>query len=112
MRLKLLFALGLVLLLYGCKSNYPVAQQGGKDDVAYLLIVSHKEYVNKQVAVTLDNEKTFEAKVVKARDSNYKGVSYAISPGRKKIKVEYKGTSIYNKEIFVSTQETKIITLP
>ena len=37
MKLKLLFALGLILLLSGCRANYPVAQQSGKDDVAYFL---------------------------------------------------------------------------
>lgn len=112
MKLKLIFALGLVLLLCGCRAHYPVAQQSGKDDVAYLLFVSQKEYAKKYVTVTLDGEKTFEAKVIKAKDSNYKGASYAIATGRRKINVEYKGTLIYNKEIFVSTQETKIITLP
>ncbi len=112
MKLKLIFALGLVLLLCGCRAHYPVAQQSGKDDVAYLLFVSQKDYANKHVTVSLDGEKTFEAKVVKAKNSYRKGTSYAIATGRRKINVEYKGNSIYNKEIFVSTQETKIITLP
>lgn len=112
MRFKLLFVVGLVLLLCGCKAHSPVAQQSGKEDVAYLLFVSQKEYANKYVTVSLDDKNTFEAKVVKAKDSNRKGTSYAISTGRKKINVDYKGTSLYNKEIFVSTQETKIITLP
>ena len=112
MKLKIIFALGLGLLLCGCRSHYPVAQQSGKDDVAYLLFVSQKEYAIIHVTVTLDGETTFEAKVVKARDSYRKGTSYAIATGRRTINVEYKGASIYNKEIFVSTQETKIITLP
>ena len=109
MKLKIIFALGLGLLLCGCRAHYPVAQQSGKDDVAYLLFVSQKEYAKKHVTVTLDGETTFEAKV---RDSYRKGTSYAIATGRRTINVEYKGASIYNKEIFVSTQETKIITLP
>ena len=112
MKLKLIFAVGLVLLLGGCKAHYPVAQQSGKDDVAYLLFVSQKEYAKKHVTVYLDDVKTFEAKVVKTKDSYRKGTSYAIATGRRKINVEYEGNSIYNKEIFVSTQETKIITLP
>ena len=113
MKLKLLFALGLILLLSGCRANYPVAQQSGKDDVAYLIFVSHKEYAKKKVTATLDDgEKVFEAKTVKAKDSYRKGTSYAIATGRRRINVEYRGISIYNKEIFVSTQETKIITLP
>ena len=60
----------------------------------------------------LDVKKSFEAKVVKAKNANRKGTSYAVSTGRKKINVIYNGKSIYSKEILVSTQETKIITLP
>ncbi len=112
MKIKILFTLGLILLLSGCRANYPVAQQSGKDDVAYLLFVSPKEYANKYVTVSIDNANTFEAKVVKSRNSYTKGSSYSIATGRRAINVEYKGRSIYNKEIFVSTQETKIITLP
>lgn len=112
MKIKLIFAFGLVLLLCGCRAHYPVAQQSGKDDVAYLLFVGNKKYAKKKVIVTLDGEKTFEAKVVKAKDSYRKGTSYAIATGRRIINVEYKGTSIYNKEVFVSAQETKKITLP
>ena len=37
MKLKIIFALGLGLLLCGCRAHYPVAQQSGKDDVAYLV---------------------------------------------------------------------------
>ena len=33
-------------------------------------------------------------------------------PDEEKINVTYNGKVIYSKEIFVSTQETKIITLP
>ena len=112
MRIKLLFTFGLVLLLCGCKAHYPVAQQSGKEDIGYLLFVSQKEYANTYVTVSLDDKKSFEAKVVKTKDSNRKGTSYTVSTGRKKINVDYKGNSIYNKEIFVSTQETKTITLP
>ena len=63
-------------------------------------------------SVMLDGKKPFEAKVVKAKNANRKGTSYAVSTGRRKINVTYNGKVIYSKEIFVSTQETKIITLP
>lgn len=70
------------------------------------------EYAGKEVTVMLDGKKPFEAKVVKAKNANRKGTSYAVSTGRRKINVTYNGKVIYSKEIFVSTQETKIITLP
>ena len=112
MKLKIIIALGLGILLCGCRARYSVAQESGKDDVAYLLFVSQKDDVKRNGKGYVDGETTFEAKVVKARDSYRKGTSYAIATGRRTINVEYKGASIYNKEIFVSTQETKIITLP
>lgn len=112
MRLKLLLMLGILVLLCGCKASYPVAQSGGKEDVAYLLFVSPKEYVGKHVDVIIDGKTTFEAKVVKAKKSKWKGSAYAISTGRRKINVTYKGKSLYKKEIFVTTQETQTITLP
>ena len=42
-------------LLIGCKANFPVAQQTGKEDMAYLLFVGQKEYGGKEVQVTIDN---------------------------------------------------------
>lgn len=112
MNTKLWMMVGLVALLCGCKAHYPVAQEGGKEDGAYLLFISPDEYAGKEVTVMLDGKKTFEAKVIKAKNANRKGTSYAVSTGRKKINVVYNGKSIYSKEIFVSAQETQIITLP
>lgn len=112
MKTKLWMMVGLVALLCGCKAHYPVAQESGKEDRAYLLFISPDEYAGKEVTVMLDGKKTFEAKVVKDKNANRKGTSYAVSTGRKKINVVYNGKSIYSKEIFVSAQETQIITLP
>lgn len=110
--MKVLLTLGLVLLLSGCKLSYPVSQASGKDDVAYLLFTSPKTYAKKDVKVTLDGKTVFNARVVKERDSKRKGTTYSIGTGRKKLKVEHEGKTLYEKEIFVSTQETKQIALP
>ena len=48
-------------LLTGCMANFPVAQQTGKEDMAYLLFVGQKEYVGKEVQVTIDNAEPFTA---------------------------------------------------
>lgn len=106
------FMVVISFLLGSCKANFPVAQQSGKDDVAYLLFVSASNQGSEIVDVTIDGSTTFEAKTVKAKKANRKGTSYAIATGRRKIKVIKEGQILYNKEIFVSTQETKIITLP
>ncbi|MBQ8889205.1 MAG: hypothetical protein IJY59_06935 [Bacteroidaceae bacterium] len=104
--------LGLALVMVGCKANYPVAQQSGKDDVAFLLFVSASNQSSQIVDVTIDGNTTFEAKTVKAKKANRKGTSYAVATGRRRLKVEKEGQTLYEKEVFLSTQETKIITLP
>lgn len=111
MKSKLLF-IALVALLVGCKANYPVAQQSGKEDIAYLLFVSGKEYTGKTVTVNIDGTTRFDAKVVKARKANRRGTQYGIGTGRKSITVTYDGRTLYNKQIFLSNQETKQILLP
>ena len=104
--------LGLALVMVGCKANYPVAQQSGNDDVAFLLFVSASNQSSQIVDVTIDGNTTFEAKTVKAKKANRKGTSYAVATGRRRLKVEKEGQTLYEKEVFLSTQETKIITLP
>jgi len=39
MKVKLLSFIAIVSLFIGCKANYPVAQQSGKEDMAYLVFV-------------------------------------------------------------------------
>lgn len=109
--LFLIISLFLVISLFtNCKANYPVTQQSGKDDIAYLVFVSsgNKSY---PVTVTLDGSTTFSAKTVKSKDANYKGTSYTVNTGKRKIIVSRNGTNLYEKNIFLSPQETKIITL-
>ncbi|MCD8237407.1 MAG: hypothetical protein LUD00_12385 [Prevotellaceae bacterium] len=101
-----------VLTLFSCRANLPVAQQSGKEDISYLLFVSQKEFQNKTVQVTIDNSTTFEAKVVSAKKSNRRGQQYGITIGTKNIKVTYEGQTLYQKKIFLSTQEVKQIILP
>jgi len=100
----------LFALLAGCKA--PVAQQSGKEDIAYLLFVSPDVYAGKEVTVTLDGEKPFLAKVVEERKSNRKGTRYGVKTGTRSIKVTCDGKTLYGKKIFVSTQEVKQIILP
>lgn len=109
---KLLLLFSLALLLFSCKANFPVAQQSGKEDMAYLLFVSGKQYAGKQVLVEVDKAQPFEAKVVKQKKSNRRGTQYGIATGSRNLKVSCEGKTIYQKNIFVSTQEVKQIILP
>lgn len=109
---KLLILIALPLLLVGCRANFPVAQQSGKEDMAFLLFVSPKQYVGQQVQVTVDNAQPFAAKVVKQKKSNRRGTQYGVATGTRTLKVSCNGQTIYQKKVFLSTQEVKQIMLP
>ena len=99
-------------LLTGCKANLPIAQQTGKEDMAYLLFVGQKENSGKEFQVTIDNDEQFTAKVVKSKKANRRGTQYGIGTGTKSLVVKCDGKTLYQKKIFVSTQEVKQIILP
>ena len=101
-------------LLTACKANYPVAQQSGKEDMAYLVFVGPKDtYGNGKYPVHVDIDGTrFDAKVVKPKTANRKGTQYGVATGRRNITVTFEGKTIYQKQLFLSSQETKIIDLP
>lgn len=109
---KLLILFSLPLILLSCKVNYPVAQQSGKEDRAFLLFVSPNKYAGEQVQVTIDNALPFTAKVVKEKNAYRKGTQYAVSIGTRDLKVSIDGEIIYQKKVFLSTQEVKQIILP
>lgn len=109
---KLILLFVVPLLLNACRTNYPVAQESGKEDIAYLLFVSSKQYAGKKVQVQVDNNAPFTAKVVKAKKANLYGSQYGIATGTRTLTVSCEGKNIYQKKIFVSTQEVKQIILP
>jgi hypothetical protein len=115
MKKRILFTLLIVVsLLVGCKSSFPVAQQTGKEDMAYLVFVGPRQtYGNgsKLVQVDVDGTK-FDAKVVKPKVANRKGTQYGVATGNRHVTVMFNGTTIYSKQLFLSSQETKVITLP
>ncbi len=112
MRKYVVFIFGLAFLLVGCRAHYPVAQQSGKEDVAYLLFIGQKEYGGKTVQVTIDDAAPFTAEVVKPRKAHRRGTQYGIGTGTRNLKVTSGGKVLYQKKIFVSTQEVKQIMLP
>lgn len=111
-KLLCLLCCAVTAMLCGCKANYPVAQESGKEDVAYLIFVSSSDSRNKNVDVSVDDKTTFLAKTVKSRKSNRRGTQYSVQTGKRKVKVRYNGQILYDKYVFLSPQETKVITLP
>ena len=115
MKKNILFALlAITCFLVGCKTSFPVAQQTGKEDMAYLVFVGPRQtYGNgsKLVQVDVDGTK-FDAKVVKPKTANRKGTQYGVATGNRQITVKFNGETIYSKRLFLSSQETKVINLP
>lgn len=111
-KLLLLTLCAAATLLSGCKANYPVAQQSGDDDIAYLIFVSTSDSRNRDVSVYVDDMTSFTARTVKSRKSNRRGTRYSVQPGKRKVKVVSDGKTLYDRYVFLSPQETKKITLP
>lgn len=102
-----------VMASCGSTKNGVFESEGGKEDVAYLFIQSSdRDYAGKVVCVTVDGI-DFEAKVVKDRKqkAKYKGVNYAIVPGKHSLKISYGGRVLLDKIVYVGSQETKVINL-
>ncbi|MBP3467085.1 MAG: hypothetical protein J6K01_05680 [Paludibacteraceae bacterium] len=97
-------------LLASCK--YPVTQSSGKENIAYLIFVSVSNKPNSMVEVTVDGNTVFTAETVKEKKSNNKGTTYAVAPGKRTVRVTDNGNVLYDKVIFLSSQETKKILLP
>ena len=115
MKKLLLFVIAFVaVLLVGCKTSYPVAMQTGQEDMAYLVFVGPLDkYGNGAYPVQVDIDGTkFDAKVIKPKVSNRKGFQYGVGLGNRHLKVTFRGETVYEKQIFLSTQETKVINLP
>ena len=102
------------LVLVGCKSSYPVAMQSGQENMAYLVFVGPLDkYGNCKYPFQVDFDGTkFDAKVVKPKVANRKGFQYGVGLGNRHLKVNFRGETVYEKQIFLSTQETKVINLP
>lgn len=115
MKKRLIFTMfAITCFLVSCKTSFPVAQQSGKEDIAYLVFVGPKEtYGNgsKLVQVDVDGN-LFDAKVVKPKVANRKGTQYGVTTGNRHVTVKFQGKTIYSKQLLLSSQETKIINLP
>ncbi len=106
--LGLIFSL--CFLFSGCSVG-KVASTQGLSDQAYLVFISNTKY-NKPVQVALDGSTTFNAKVFKDGKWNIKGDTYSVATGTRSIVVTSNGKTLYDRNIFLSTQETKEILLP
>lgn len=102
----------LLSIMTGCRTG-TFASEYGKSDTAYISVVSSSDYAGKNVDVIVDNDTMFQVKVVRSKQSTEKhnGRLYGIGSGKRHVRIEYDGKVIYDKDIFVSSQHTKLIML-
>jgi len=109
---KLLYVTAILLTVFviGCKGVKTLS--GGEDNISFLSFIYNTHSYPEGVDVTIDDKTTFVAKVNKPQFKPSRDNVYSIAPGRHTLSVKNDGTIIYKQEIFLSTQETKQITLP
>ncbi len=108
-KILFVFAIGLMLLA-GCRGLKTVSN--GLENEAFLEFLGDPGSYKGGVNVTLDDKTTFLAEVYKDKRTRTKGQVYAIPTGTHTVSVSYNGKTLVKKQIFVSAQESKKITLP
>lgn len=91
----------------GTKTSYQ-----GLANESYLEFIGDPNNYSKGVEVVVDDKTPFQAKVYKDKIGRMRGEVYAIASGKHTLKVYYENKIIYNKQLFISAQESKKIILP
>jgi hypothetical protein len=107
---KILFFTILTTLLIGC--GVTKTESRGIENQAFLLIVGPPSQYPKGVEVVIDDKTIFNAEVQKNRAKVKHLRLYGISSGKHKVSISKNNKNIYEKIIFVSSQQTKKIILP
>ena len=103
----------LIFLLASCVGGN-ISRSGGLESESYLQFVQGgSDTYDSGVEVYIDNNPAFKAQVDNVDVYTLKkGKIYAVKNGTRHLKVVYKGTILFEKDIVVATQETKQIKLP
>jgi hypothetical protein len=96
---------------YSCKVGM-VSESKGKAQEAFLQLIESQTKYPDGVQVGIDENAPFVAKVNKETKMGVRGDVYVIPTGRHRVKIMVDGRTIYNREIFTSSQETKQIQIP
>lgn len=100
----------LFLLLTSCGGTKTSYQ--GLSNESYLEFVGDPNNYSNGVEVIVDDKTPFQAKVYKDKIGRMRGEVYAIATGKHTLKVYHENKMIYNKQLFISAQESKKIILP
>jgi len=84
----------------------------GLENEAFIEFVGPEKSYPEGVDVIIDNTINFKAVVNKDKVAYMKSEVYAVSTGTHILKVSYKDQVLFEKQIFIASQETKRISLP
>jgi len=106
--------LALLFVLLICVSSCGITKSSasGVPNQAFLSFAGTASLYPNGVEVILDNNTRFNAKVHKNRSKIKHVKVYGISTGKHKVSVLNNGKTLYEKVIFLSSQQTKKIILP
>lgn len=99
-----------MFLLIGCTGVRTVST--GLENESFLQFIGNPSDYRGGVDVIIDDELNFKAKVYSTKVNRMKVKVYAIPTGKHTLKVSFKDNLLYDKQIFISAQETKNIILP
>jgi len=111
MKKYLLLLVVFPLIFAGCKVGR-ITESRGLENESYLQFIQGQGKYNEGVDVFVDNIAPFKAKVDKVNSRTVKGNVYTIKSGTRHLRVEYKGQVLYEKDIVLSSQETRQVQLP
>lgn len=110
---KIIFpVLGLLMLIASCTHVRTLSTGTSNDGLIEILYSTRDQKYPEGVDVTIDDRAPFKAVVNKDKAKSSRGSIYTISNGTHIIKVAYKGQLLYQKQVFVSSQQTIKIQLP
>ena len=107
---KIILVLIIGLFISGCTGIKTMSR--GLENNSYLEFIGDPDKYGNGVTVVVDDNTQFTAFVNKPNAKKPKGSVYAIEDGQHTISVSYNSTLLYLKQVFISSQETKQITLP
>lgn len=109
---RLFASLSVILLTLSCGTVG--SKSGGLNDEAYIIVASGEKYQGVTVVVFVDKHPGRTVLAIReGGDSNRNSHRLVVQPGRRRVVVEdMSGGILFDKEIFVSTRNTKTIVIP
>lgn len=108
---KYVILLIIPLFFWGCKVG-KTTESKGLENESYLQFVQGQEKYSEEVEVFIDDIAPFKAKVNKVNDRTVKGNVYTVKSGTRHLKVVYKNKVLFEKDVLLSSQQTRQIQLP